>query len=662
MQLSFFNKTTYTTEDKMSAIAGIFHFSDEPISIEHGMGLMKSLEKYPADDVQTWRSEHIFLGCHAQWITPESVGELLPYYDHERQLAITADAIIDNREELFEKLQVKRDKREMMTDSELILLAFHKWGADTPKFLVGDFAFMIWDERNQQLFGARDFSGSRTLYYFRNRSQFAFCTVIQPLLSLPYVKRELNELWLAEYLAITGLIDVVDLTSTVYQNIEQVPPSHSVLITANNVILTRYSTLTSGEPLRLKSNEDYIEAFQEIFQEAVTSRLRTNRQVGAKLSGGLDSGSVVSFAAKALRSENKRLHTFSYIPPKDFKDFLPKSAIADESPFIKSTVQHVGGITDHYLDFEGRNSLSDVQELLETMEMPYKFFENSFWLKGIFEKAHEENIGVLLSGARGNATISWGSAIEYYAVLLKKLKWVRLMHELHQYSKNAGGNRLRRLPVIAKVAFPFIERLFPSSIPYQMPMLINPEFAQRTDVFSKLKEHGMDQTGWYSSKNLYELKNKHFEDLFTWNATNTFATKFSLRYSLWKRDPTNDIRVIRYCLSLPENQYVQNGLDRALIRRSTEKFLPDKVRLNQRIRGVQGSDWVHRMIPMWSAFTEEAQHLSTDKRALEFLNGQVVRTALSKIREGVRPELAYDKDYRTLMRGLIVGRFIKSFA
>lgn len=112
----------------MSAIAGIYLLNDEPINLEHGRRMMKELEKYPADDVQTWHSEKVFLGCHAQWITPESIGEKLPYYDHDRRLAITADAIIDNREELFEKLQVKKSQQNEMSDSELILLSYHKWG------------------------------------------------------------------------------------------------------------------------------------------------------------------------------------------------------------------------------------------------------------------------------------------------------------------------------------------------------------------------------------------------------------------------------------------------------------------------------------------------------------------------------------------------------
>ena len=109
----------------------------------------------------------VFLGCHAQWITPESINEPLPYYHYEAQVAITADAIIDNRKELFDQLQIKPEDRKEMPDSQLILLSYLKWGEECPKYLIGDFAFMIWDQRNQKLFGARDASGYRTLYYFK---------------------------------------------------------------------------------------------------------------------------------------------------------------------------------------------------------------------------------------------------------------------------------------------------------------------------------------------------------------------------------------------------------------------------------------------------------------------------------------------------------------
>ncbi len=641
----------------MSAIAGIYHLNDEPINLEHGNRMMKELEKYPADDIQTWHNDKIFLGCHAQWITPESVGEKLPYYDHERKLAITADAIIDNREELFERLQVDKRKRKKITDSELILLSYHKWGDDSPKYLVGDFAFIIWDDREQKLFGARDFSGARTLYYYNSKKQLAFCTVINPLLSFLNNKRELNEQWLAEFLAITAPVDTGDSSITPYKHILQIPPAHSISTCRGKIKLIRYCNLTKEKQLKLKTNEEYVEAFQEVFQQAVKSCLRTHRGVGSQLSGGLDSGSVVSFAVKNL-NEEKQLHTFSYIPPSDFIDYTPKYLMPDERPFIQLTAQHVGGIKEHYLDFDGRNSFSDIDDFLEILEMPYKFFHNSFWQEGIFQNAQKEGIGVLLSGYRGNLGISWGPALDYYAVLLKKMKWVRLINELHQFSQKVGGPRLGRLPLVARKAFPIINGLFSSDEIYKEPTIINQEFAKRTNVYNKLKDFGIDETGWFSTPNVFEQRKRHFEDVFHWNATNTLLTKMSLRYSLQQRDPTNDLRVIRFCLSVPEEQYVQNGLDRALVRRSTENFLPDQVRLNQRIRGVQAADWVHRMIPYWGTFTDEVRKLSKDERVLQYIDGQVIKDGLLKVEKGVQPDNADDPHYRILMHSVILYRFL----
>jgi asparagine synthase (glutamine-hydrolysing) len=294
--------------------------------------------------------------------------------------------------------------------------------------------------------------------------------------------------------------------------------------------------------------------------------------------------------------------------------------------------------------------------------MPYKCFANSNWIKGIFEKSHDQGIGVLLNGGRGNLSISWGSALDFYAILLKKLKWIRLVRELHQYSMNVGGSRLRRLPAIGKIAFPFINRVFTTDELYQPPMLINPELAKRTGVFDKLKDHGMQVMRTPSESNIYDGRKRHFEEVFPWNATGTMGTKLSLRYSLWKRDPTNDIRVIRFCLSLPEDQYVQNGLDRALVRRSTENLLPDKVRLNQRIRGVQGADCVHRMSPVWNTFIEELEQLSIDPMIAELINTQVLKAAISKVKQGPRPEYSFDPEYQLLMFSLIVHRFTRKFA
>ncbi|MEK3991757.1 asparagine synthase-related protein [Robertmurraya sp. FSL R5-0851] len=639
----------------MSAIAGILNLNGEPVSIEQSTGMMKALEKFPANDIQTWHKDNLFLGCHAQWITPESIGEQLPFYDYERRLAITADAIIDNREELFQLLQIDREDQKKITDSQLILLAYHKWGEESPKFLVGDFAYVIWDEKEQKLFGARDFSGSRTLYYFKDGQRFLFCTVMKPILGLQNVKMELNEQWLAEYLAIIGMVDVASASQTVYQNIYQIPPSHSITI-KNNATKQRRYTKFDFNTIKLKSTDDYIEAFRDVFQEAIRSRLRTHLNVGAQLSGGLDSGSIVAFGRKLL-SKDKPLYAFSYIPPSDFEDFTPRHLLPDERPLIKKTVNYVGGIKEHYLDFSGRDSYSEISSFLDVMEMPYKFFENSFWLKGMYEKASEENVGILLNGGRGNISISWGTALDYYALLLKKFRLIKLFQELNQFSQKVGGSRYRRIPSIAKMAFPALDK----SNEEDIISIINPEFAKKTKVYERLWDYGIDKSGWLSSQDIFHNRRRHFEDVFHWNASNTLACKLSLPYSVWKRDPTNDSRVIQFCLSVPEDEYVQNGIDRALIRNATEGYLPDSIRLNQSVRGVQGADWVHRMIPFWDSLIREVQEFSKDGTLLSFVNSDVIQRGFNKIKDNVKPEDAIDMDYKIIMRILVVYRFMKNF-
>ncbi|MBS4209176.1 asparagine synthase-related protein [Bacillus sp. FJAT-50079] len=649
----------------MSAITGIYQFTNDPILLDHGNNLMKSFERFPSDDIHIWHSRKVFFGCHVQWITPESINERLPYYDYERQIAITADAIIDNRTELFERLQVNKSERTTITDSELILLAYLKWGKESPKYLIGDFAYMIWDERNQTLFGARDFSGARTLYYYKDHSRFTFCTILEPLLKLPYIKKKLNEEWLAEFIAIPTIIESVNVNNTVYKDIFQLPPSHTITIQNGKVSLERYWHLPATEILRLKSDEEYYEAFHEVFNLAVTEKLRTHGNVGAHLSGGLDSGSVVSFAAKALKQINKRLHTYSYIPEESFNDWTPKYYAADETPYIKETVGYVGNIKDRYLSFEDKNPLSEVDNFLDLLEMPYKFFENAYWLSGIGDQAQKDGVKIVLNGSRGNHSISWGSErlnIEYYASLLKKLRLFHLNRELTIYCQNFITGKKVILPVAVRNAFPKIANFFRKAegSAYQFPAFINSTFAQKTNIYNKLQQYDIGISGNFHG-DLNEYRKNYYNQLYVWNKSGTATTKMSLRYSLWDRDPTNDLRVIQFCLSIPEDQYVKNGMQRSFLRRATKGILPDSVRLNHYVRGIQAADTIHRMKDSWKAFVEELHQIKQDSAMANILDINVIGNILSKLEDQPSPNFVWTDEFKILTRSLIVYRFLKSF-
>ncbi|WP_078553428.1 asparagine synthase-related protein [Bacillus alkalicellulosilyticus] len=650
----------------MSAIAGIMNVNKEILHPSHKKLFLDGFQQFPSSSKETWQGDNMFLYCHHQCITPESIGEQLPYHDYERQLVITADAILDNRDELIVKLNISKKYEKLITDSKLILLAYDKWKDECPKHLLGDFAFMIWDEKEQKLFGARDFSGARTLYYFNNPEHFAFSTIIEPLFTLPYVNKQLNEEWLAEFLAIPTMVESVSMETTVYKNVMQLPPSHSITVQNGKVSISRYLTLEVNEPLRFGSNDEYEEAFREVLQRAVKERLRTHGKVGSHLSGGLDSGSVVSFAAQELKKKGQKLHTFSYIPEDSFEDWTPYYYQADERPYVKETVRHVGNIKDHYLDFAGKSPLSEIDDFLDIMEMPYKFFENAYWLNGINEYAQKQGVKVLLNGARGNHSISWGSwnmTMNYYGNLLKKLKWIQLNSELNFYCRNFRTGKRVMLPQVVKKAFPNAINMFQKQIstPYQFPAFIEPSFANRTKVYEKLKAY--DDIGLHGGtvNNLQEYRMKYYQQLYPWNKSGTANTKLSLRYGMWDRDPTNDLSVIKFCLAVPEEQYVVGGLERSLIRRSMKGWLPEKVRLNQVVRGIQGADTIHRMSSQWKNFIHELESTVHNPIITEFIDKNVIKQSIERIKAEPKPELVFDDDFKILTRTLIVSRFIKQF-
>ncbi|MDN3954787.1 asparagine synthase-related protein [Sporolactobacillus laevolacticus] len=640
----------------MSAISGIVDFEGSPIIADQGAKMMAALANSSADYVSSWHDTHVSFGCRNQWFTPEATNECLPIFDNRSGLAITADAIIDNRDELFASLNISSADQERVGDGALILLAYEKWREETPKHLVGDFAFMIWDSKAHVLFGARDFSGNRMFYYSEIERQFAFGSTIESILALPNASRKMNEDWLAQFLVIPDTTDCADTNLTVYQSINQVPPAYSILVKNGHVTLRRYCLISDQEPLHFKSDSEYVEGFKEVFERAVSDRIRSHRGVGAFLSGGLDSGSVAAYASRLMRNSGDKLQTFSYIPETDFTDWTSRYYIPNERAQVEMIAEHCKNVQTHFLDFKGQSPFSEIDHCLAIMEMPYKFFENLYWIKGVFEEAQKHKLGVLLNGARGNFTISWGPALDYYASLLKSCHWFHLMKEVKQYSRNIGVGRRRVLSVVGEKAFPIVGHLMPLHSD-SIPTLINDQFARKTNVYQQVEELGYDLSGKLLMSG-FAYRQHHFKQNYSWTPTGTCYGKLSLRYGVKDRDPSNDLRVIRYCLSVPSEQVVRNGIDRALIRRSTENLLPDSIRLNQRSRGIQGADIIHRMAPHWNEWLVELHKMKGDSLITDLINHETIDQGIKEMEKGPQPDFAFNFHFKVLMRALVLYRFL----
>lgn len=195
------------------------------------------------------------------------------------------------RENLRLKANARIDGRleKSRTDDELILDAYERWGEDCVKHIIGDFAFAIWDERLQRVFCARDHLGVKPFFYTHVSGDFKFSGALNELRS---DANTLNEIAVGDYL-LFGVNQ--DNSTTIFKEIQRLPPGHTLTVTNNQIKLKRYWTPSMPAEVRFRDSESYVERFLELLSLAVKDRLRTDR-VAISMSGGLDSTSLAAIA------------------------------------------------------------------------------------------------------------------------------------------------------------------------------------------------------------------------------------------------------------------------------------------------------------------------------------------------------------------------------
>ncbi len=220
----------------MSGIVGIHNLrggSVDRVSVER---MARALAHRGPDAEGVWTGGSVGLGHRMLRTTPESLNETLPLIGAGGDLAITADARIDNRDQLIAAFGWHGRSGAEIGDAGLILKAYEKWGEHSPEHLLGDFAFAIWDRRKNVVFCARDHFGVKPFYYHLSGTRLVFASEIKALLSLDDVPRELNDERIGEYLV--SIFD--DTASTFYRDISRLPPSHSMTVGADGASLRSY--------------------------------------------------------------------------------------------------------------------------------------------------------------------------------------------------------------------------------------------------------------------------------------------------------------------------------------------------------------------------------------------------------------------------------------
>ena len=532
-----------------------------------------SLAHRGPDKAGLWGEANVGLGHCMLWTTPESLREESPLTDKSGNLVITADARIDNREELVDALGLGDRPRGEISDSELILGAYQRWGEDSPEKLLGDFAFAIWDRRKQRVFCARDHAGVKPFYYYLSDRVFAFASEIEALLCVPEVPRRLNEARVADLL----VHNVGEKTATFYQEISRLTPAHSMVVGREKTSTTTYWALDPSRELRLRSDEEYAEAFYEVFAEAVRCRLRSAFPVGSELSGGLDSSSVACVARDLLAKEGgtRRLHTLSAV----YKE-APQS---DESAFIDAVLAR-GGFESHKVQVELLSPLEAPKSVLWDADEPSILAGLSMpW--GLAREANQQGVRVLMNGYEGDVVVSHGT--ERLAELASTGRWATLAAEIDAMSGGVRWSRRRMLrswvlePLAPEVAVRAWRMLHGASWSRTGEVYAGPireDFARRIGINERVR--ASMNVGGDVPRSVRLSRRRHYPVLLHGGNNYTLEVhgKIGARFSLENRYPYYDRRLMEFCLALPPEQKLSHGWPRIVLRRALGGVVPDKVR------------------------------------------------------------------------------------
>jgi asparagine synthase (glutamine-hydrolysing) len=272
--------------------------------------------------------------------TKESRRETQPYVSASG-LVFTWDGRLDNRVELVRDMG--KDPASYSSDAAVVAGAYEKWGAACLPRLIGDWALAIWDPNKHRLVLAKDFLGSRHLYYSFDENQVVWCTVLDPLILLARKSLGLCEEYIAGWLSYFPAVHL-----TPYVGIHSVPPSSFVTLDRAKCGIRRYWDFDPFSRISYRTDSEYEEHFVTVFAEAVRRRLRSDSPVAAELSGGMDSSSIVCLADILIGrgvAETCRLDTLSY-----YNDSEPNW---NERPYFSKVEQQRGRAGCHInLGFE----------------------------------------------------------------------------------------------------------------------------------------------------------------------------------------------------------------------------------------------------------------------------------------------------------------------
>jgi len=561
----------------MCGIAGFVerHDSTAPLGLDASGTLVHrmcdAIRHRGPDDEGVWVAEGVGLGMRRLSIIDLSTGHQ-PIHNEDRSVWIVFNGEIYNYRELRIELEAHGHRFYTATDTETIVHAYEQWGADAIRRLRGMFGLAIWNARDRSLLVARDRIGIKPMHYALVGDRLYFGSEIKSLLEAPDLGRDLDLDALDHYLSFL----YTPRDRSIFAQVRKLPPGHLLTWQDGRLSIEQYWQLPADEAYG-GSDADAIHDLRAVLVDAVRSHMISDVPLGAFLSGGVDSSTVVGLMAEA---SSARVKTFSI--GFDVPEF-------DELEHARTVASHFG--TDHHEFVVTPDAISILDRLVWHFDEP--FADSSAIPTWYVSEMARQHVTVVLSGDGGDELFGGYDrylphprvvAFDRYSPrALRRVAAIaasRLPHGtrgknfLRHVSRDDQG---RYLDAIRFFSADEKDALLTSDV---MAGLDRTAQGARIDPESRLARHfeRFAALPWPSQMMRFDAETYLPEDVLT------KVDRMSMAHSIESRVPLLDNEVIAFASTLPASMKIRDGRRKHVLKEVAATLLPAHI-LNRRKQG-----------------------------------------------------------------------------
>jgi asparagine synthase (glutamine-hydrolysing) len=602
----------------MCGITGKIFFSKERNIEEAELKRMADIIQHRGpDDEGFYIHKNVGLGFRRLSIIDLHTGHQ-PLSNENESKWIIFNGEIYNFLQLRQQLIQKGYSFKTKTDTEVILKLYEEYGVHCVDFLRGMFGFAIWDDEKKQLFCARDRFGIKPFYYYKDNEKLVFGSEIKSILKSANIDKTLSDDALDSYFAFGYITS--DLS--IYKEIKKLQPAHYLLLSFKGqptIEIKKYWDIVF-EPDRCKSEKEWCDEIESALSESVKLHMIADVPLGAFLSGGIDSSSVVAMMAK---NSKQPIKTFSI----GFKEQK-----YNELQYAREVAEKYG--CEHHEEIVEPESMSLLPKLVYAYDEP--FADSSAIPTYYVSKLARKYVTVVLSGDGGDELFAGYDVYKH----LKQIYSNPLNFKSPILNKFIWGNVHRLIPDHGKgktttYYYSKDKKLIPAHLSVwsrteRKRLLVNYGFIDHTNVSENFKERILKKRPDYDF-----ISNMQSLDMQTYmvDSVLTKVDRASMLNSLEVRVPLLDHKFAELSFKIPWNLKFNQGNQKYIFKKAMTPYLPSSI-LNHPKQGFS--------VPLEFWFKDDLKEyvndtlLSENSKLSRFLNKKYVTEIIHKNQKGTK--------------------------